>query len=68
METYVVQFYKAGGPQNATGQPVFASNDFGSATKAYDEASSKYGPGWIILWNQKNRMKLQSKQVLKAPK
>jgi hypothetical protein len=68
METYIVQFYKAGGPANAVGQPVFASNDFGAATKAYDEAPQKFGPGWIILWNQKNRMKLQTKQVLKAPK
>jgi hypothetical protein len=67
METYLVQFYQAGSPQNATGQSLFASNDFGSASKAYDDAAHKYGPGWIILWNQKTRMKLQSKQVLRKP-
>jgi Tfp pilus assembly protein FimT len=68
METYLVQFYKAGGAPSATGQTVFASNDFGAATKAYDESPSKVGPGWVVLWNQKSRMKLQTKQILKAPK
>lgn len=68
MATYLVQFYKAGAPQNAPGQSLFESDDFGAAGKAYDDASQKYGPGWIILWNQKSRTKLQTKQVLKAPK
>jgi hypothetical protein len=66
METYLVQFYKAGLPQNAPGAPVFAGNDFSTAAQAYDKASREMGPGWVILWNQKTRMKLQSKQILRA--
>ena len=66
METYLVQFYKAGLPQNAPGAPVFAGNDFSTAAQAYDKASREMGPGWLILWNQKTRMKLQSKQILRA--
>ena len=48
------------------GAPVFAGNDFSTAAQAYDKASREMGPGWIILWNQKTRMKLQSKQILRA--
>jgi hypothetical protein len=66
METYLVQFYKAGLPQNAPGQSLFASNDFAAAGQAYDKASREVGTGWLILWNQKTRMKLQSKQIIRA--
>ncbi|MBL8806625.1 MAG: hypothetical protein JNN22_07250 [Rhodospirillales bacterium] len=66
METYLVQFYKAGLPQNAPGQSVFASNEFAAAAQAYDRAARDSGPGWLILWNQKTRMKLQSKQILRS--
>jgi hypothetical protein len=53
--------------QNAPGQPVFESDNFGVVGKAYDNVAHKYGSGWIILWSQKNRVKLADKQILKAP-
>lgn len=66
-ETYLVQFYPPNGGPNAPGKPVFASNDFAAAAAAYDKAASEHGPGWLVLWNQRSRLKLQQKQLLRAP-
>jgi hypothetical protein len=65
-ETYLVQFYPPNAGANGAGKPVFASNDFAAAA-AYDKASSEHGPGWLVLWNQRSRLKLQQKQLLCAP-
>jgi hypothetical protein len=66
-ETYLVQFYPPNAGANGAGKPVFASNDFAAAAAAYDKAASEHGPGWLVLWNQKSRLKLQQKQLLRAP-
>ncbi|MFN8758585.1 MAG: hypothetical protein ACK5XA_07250 [Tagaea sp.] len=66
-ETYLVHFYPPTTGAADSSRAMFASDDFTAAAAAYDKAAGEHGPGWLVLWNQRSRLKLQQKQLFHAP-